>query len=98
MLLYQGELLLDIISKIRYTANRVRYLFRNTHPDSLNPFFPGTEILGNMANEAYWLTGVGEQPKIGPADSYEPGEGEILIQVRLTYDTFTERILRKYTD
>lgn len=51
-----------------------------------------------MANEAYWLTGVGEQPKIGPADSYEPGEGEILIQVRLTYDTFTERILRKYTD
>lgn len=35
-----------------------------------------------MANEAAWLTGVGEQPKVGPADIHEPGEGEMLIQVR----------------
>ncbi|RFU79414.1 alcohol dehydrogenase [Trichoderma arundinaceum] len=35
-----------------------------------------------MANEGYWLTGVGEQPKLGPADVYEPGEGEMLIQVK----------------
>jgi hypothetical protein len=35
-----------------------------------------------MSNEAYWLTGVGEQPKLGPADLYDPGEGEMLIQVR----------------
>ncbi|KAL7931359.1 GroES-like protein [Trichoderma chlorosporum] len=35
-----------------------------------------------MANEALWLAGVGEQPKIGPAQMYEPGEGEMLIQVK----------------
>ncbi|KAL7907650.1 GroES-like protein [Trichoderma velutinum] len=35
-----------------------------------------------MANEALWLTGVGEQPKLGLADIHEPGEGEMLIQVR----------------
>ncbi|KAL6799343.1 GroES-like protein [Trichoderma sp. SZMC 28013] len=35
-----------------------------------------------MANEAAWLTGVGEQPKVGPADIHEPGEGEMLIQVK----------------
>ncbi|KAM0253645.1 hypothetical protein ACHAQJ_007157 [Trichoderma viride] len=35
-----------------------------------------------MTNEAYWLTGVGEQPKLGPADLYDPGEGEMLIQVK----------------
>lgn len=36
-----------------------------------------------MANEGYWLAGVGEPPKLGPGDMYEPGKGEILIQVRL---------------
>lgn len=39
-----------------------------------------------MANEGYWLVGVGERPKLGPGDLYEPGRGEMLIQVRLISD------------
>ncbi|KAL6856377.1 GroES-like protein [Trichoderma novae-zelandiae] len=35
-----------------------------------------------MANEAFWLTGFAGQPKLGPADVYEPGKGELLIQVK----------------
>ncbi|KAL7917594.1 GroES-like protein [Trichoderma austrokoningii] len=35
-----------------------------------------------MANEAYWLVGVGERPELGPGDLHEPGKGEILIQVK----------------
>lgn len=34
-----------------------------------------------MANEACWLVGVGERPRLGPGDLYDPGEGEMLIQV-----------------
>jgi hypothetical protein len=40
-----------------------------------------------MANEGYWLVGVGETPKLGPGDIYEPGKGEILIQVCLYFDS-----------
>lgn len=36
-----------------------------------------------MTNEGYWLFGVGERPKLGPGELYDPGEGEMLIQVRL---------------
>lgn len=35
-----------------------------------------------MANEGYWLFGVEERPKLGSGDLYDPGEGEMLIQVR----------------
>ncbi|KAL9471965.1 hypothetical protein ACSS6W_009906 [Trichoderma asperelloides] len=36
-----------------------------------------------MTNEGYWLFGIGERPKLGPGELYDPGEGEMLIQVRL---------------
>jgi hypothetical protein len=34
-----------------------------------------------MHNEALWLDGPGREPRIGTAELYEPGEGELLIKV-----------------
>lgn len=38
--------------------------------------------MAEFQNKAAWLPGVGKQVEIGPADTPEPGPGELLIEVR----------------
>jgi hypothetical protein len=38
--------------------------------------------MAEYQNKAAWLPGVGKQVEIGPADTPEPGPGELLIEVR----------------
>lgn len=39
--------------------------------------------MAEYQNKAAWLPGVGKQIEIGPANTPEPGPGELLIEVRI---------------